>query len=194
MNISKTIWLPVLLIVAFLVAGIFAYQWWQAKEKVIITTDKTEYEQGETIEITVRNGLDIPIWYVDFTQQDLRFWDIEKFEGDKWENLGFRLPVKEYGKEVCYIKLYERPIGHVVELKSNSEFSREWNQKICLLEITKEQPFEPIFIEKGRYRFVFEYGLETTKLPEPEKEPWKRPVDLADVKVIYSNEFVIKGD
>ena len=31
MNISKTIWLPVLLIVAFLVAGVFVYQWWQAK-------------------------------------------------------------------------------------------------------------------------------------------------------------------
>lgn len=32
-------------------------------QEVTIATDKTEYEQGETIKITVRNGLDVPVLY-----------------------------------------------------------------------------------------------------------------------------------
>ena len=98
--------------------------------------------------------------------------------------------MKEYGKEVCYIKFYEMPVGHVVELKPHSELVREWNQKICPFNISREQPFEPVFIEEGRYRFIFRYGLNITKTQK--LEPWKRKMNLADVNAIYSNEFTIK--
>ena len=39
-NIPKTTWLTILLIVAFLAAGIFAYQWWQAKGKLVRQTEE----------------------------------------------------------------------------------------------------------------------------------------------------------
>lgn len=30
---------------------------------MIVTTDKAEYKLDETVTITVRNDLDVPIWY-----------------------------------------------------------------------------------------------------------------------------------
>jgi len=171
----------------------------KSKEKATISTDKIEYERGDIITITVRNKSDKPIWYVEFTP-DIPFWGIKKFKDDKWQGLfyteyygNFRLPVEKDGKEVCHIKYYERPIGQVAKLEPNSEFSSQWNQKICPFKMESQgQPFEPVFIEKGRYRLVFGYGLSIKELENPEEEPWKMNPYLTDVNTTYSNEFIIK--
>jgi hypothetical protein len=163
-------------------------------QKVTITNNKTEYGQGETITTTIRNALDKSIWYLDYPRE-LKVWEIEKFDSNKWINLkyteeAFFLPIDEGGKDLCYLILRERPIGDIVELKPNSEFSFVWNQKICRDKTASQKPSEPLLIEKGRYRFSFRYGLNTVKAIKP--EPWERVADLAEVSEIYSNEFTIK--
>ena len=54
------------------------------------------------------------------------------------------------------------------------------------------EPFEPEMIERGRYRFVLRYSLETVKSENVKAEPWKRPIELGERKVAYSNEFVLE--
>lgn len=158
---------------------------------ISMATDKTRYVRGEMIKLVVTNSLDIPIWYIGYPQPELVFWAIERAKDNGWHSLGFRLPLIEAGKEVCRIAMYERPIGVVVDLKPHSDLLYEWNQKICPLKIVTKSP-EPEMIERGRYRFVFRYSFDTVKSENVKTEPWKRPVELGETKVAYSNEFVLE--
>ncbi len=158
---------------------------------ISMATDKTRYVRGEMIKLVVTNSLDIPIWYIGYSQHDLVFWKIEKAQDNDWQGLDFRLPLIEGGIEVCRLTLYERPIGDVTELKPHSDLLYEWNQKICMFK-TVTEPTEPKMIERGRYRFVLRYSLDTVKSENVETEPWKRPIDLGEIKVVYSNEFVLE--
>lgn len=183
---SKT-WMLIVLII-LIGGGIFVWQFLKTPEEEIekpeasIITNKTEYGQGETIKITVRNGLDRSIWWY---QVGPRIWGLERFVNNEWENLGekiyYDLPIQEEGKDVCYTRLYERMLA---ELKPSSEIQKEWNQKICLFD-GKEEPFEPEFIGEGTYRFIFNYGL----LLETPDEDFS---EILDEKIIYSKEFKIK--
>ncbi len=158
---------------------------------ISMATDKTRYVRGEMIKLAVTNSLDIPIWYIGYPQPELVFWTIERAQDNGWHSLSFRLPLIEQGREVCRIAMYERPIGVVTELKPHSDLLCEWNQKICLFK-TVTEPTEPEMIEPGRYRFVLRYSLDTVKSENVETEPWKRPIDLGEIKVVYSNEFVLE--
>ena len=158
---------------------------------ISMATDKTRYVRGETIKLVVTNSLDIPIWYIGYPQRDLVFWTIERAQDNGWHRMGFRLPLIEKGREVCRIVMYERPIGVVMDLKPHSDLLYEWNQKICLFK-TVTVLTEPKMIERGRYRFVLRYSLDTVKSENLETEPWKRPIDLGEIKVVYSNEFILE--
>ena len=158
---------------------------------ISMDTDMTRYVRGEMIKIVVTNNLDIPIWYIGYPQRDLVFWTIERAKENGWHSLGFRLPLIEEGRGVCRIAMYERPIGVVMDLKPHSDLLYEWNQKICLLKIVTEST-EPEIIERGRYRFVLRYSLDTVKSENVETEPWKKPIDLGEIKVVYSNEFILE--
>jgi len=60
------------------------------KKEVTIATDKAEYKQGETVKITVKNNLPVPIWYVKSLDGcRLSFWQLEKFNGTDWENVEY---------------------------------------------------------------------------------------------------------
>lgn len=158
---------------------------------IAMTTDKTQYIRGETVKLKVTNNLDVPIWYIGYPQPDLASWDIERAQSNGWQRLDFRLPRIEESREVCRIILYERPIGAVTELKPHSDLFYEWNQKICPHK-TVTEPFEPETIERGRYRFVLNYSLDTVKSEDIETEPWKRPIELGETKIVHSNEFVLE--
>ena len=161
------------------------------KQSITMTTDKRQYAEGEAVKLKVTNNLGIPIWYISYYQRDLSFWGIEKAQGNDWQALNFPLPFIEQGIEVCRIAMYERPIGDVTELKLHSDLLYEWNQNICLFKKGTE-PTEPEMIERGRYRFVLRYSLDTVKLENVDTEPWKRPVELGKIKVVYSNEFLLE--
>ena len=158
---------------------------------IYMATDKTRYARGEMIKIVVTNNLDTPIWYIGYPQRELVFWRIEQAKENRWQSLGFRLPLIEEGREVCRIVMYERPIGVAMELRPHSNLLYEWNQKICLLKIVTEST-EPEMLESGRYRLVLRYSLDTMKSENLETEPWKRPIDLGEIEVVYSNEFVLE--
>lgn len=158
---------------------------------IAMATDKTQYASGEMVKLKVTNSLDIPIWYIGYPQRDLVFWDIERAQSNGWQRLYFSLPMIEGSREVCIITMYERPIGAVTELKPHSDLLYEWNQKICPVKRVTE-PFEPEMIERGRYRFALRYSLDTVKSEDIESEPWKRPIELGETKIVYSNEFVLE--
>jgi hypothetical protein len=158
---------------------------------IVMTTDKMQYVGGEVVKLKVTNNLDIPILYIGYSQRDLHFWEIEKAQDNDWQGLNFHLPLIEGGIEVCRLTLLERPIGDVTELKPHADLLYEWNQKICLFKAVTE-PTEPKMIERGRCRFVLRYSLDTVKSENVETEPWKRPIDLGEIKVVYSNEFVLE--
>lgn len=157
---------------------------------VVMTTDKTQYVSGETIKLKITNNLDSPIYYIDYIQEDLVFWDLEIAQDTGWQRLDFRMPMIEGGKEFCVIDLYERPTGAVTELKPHSDLLYEWNQKICYFRTVTEL-FEPEMIDRDRYRFSLRYSLDKVETEDIETEPWKRPIDLGETKLAYSNEFII---
>lgn len=149
--------------------------------EIIITTDKTEYEQGETVKITIRNGLDKSIFGGFGHCGGLPFWGLQKFDNGDWRDLDFSLPYSEKGKEVCDLILCERE--EPAELKSGLTIEDRWH----LTSICKwpEKPIgvpktEPKPIEEGAYRVRLIYGLN------------RREFDLLETKTIYSNEFMIK--
>ncbi|BBO87760.1 hypothetical protein [Desulfosarcina ovata] len=158
---------------------------------VSMATDKTRYIRDEIIKIVLTNSLDTPVWYIGYPQPELVFWTIERAKDGGWLKLGFRLPLIEDGREVCRFAMYERPIGAVMELRSNSNLHYEWNQKICMPKIVNNST-EPEMIERGRYRFVLHYSLDTVKSENIKNEPWKRPIELGEIKVVYSNEFILE--
>lgn len=154
---------------------------------IAMATDKTQYVRGETVKLKVTNNLDVPIWYIGYPQADLAFWDIERAQNNGWQHLDFRLPRIEENREVCRIILYERPIGAVTQLKPHSDVFYEWNQKICSYKTVTERS-----IERGRYRFTLHYSLDTVKSEDNDTEPWKRPIELGETKIVRSNEFVLE--
>lgn len=160
-------------------------------QSIVMTTDKTQYTRGEVVKLKVTNSLDVPIWYIGYSQQDLVFWEIERAQSNGWQDLTIRLPIIEDDRKVCRLILYEQPIGAVTELKSYSDLLYEWDQQICQFE-TVADPVEPEIIERGKYRFAFRYSLVTVESDDLESEPWKRPIELGETKIIYSNEFTLE--
>jgi hypothetical protein len=75
-------------------------------QSIVMTTDKTQYARGEVVKLKVTNNLDVPVWYVGYSQRDLVFWEIERAQNDSWQDLDLRLPTIEEGREVCRLILY----------------------------------------------------------------------------------------
>lgn len=108
-------------------------------KQVTVTTDKTEYEQGETVKIMVRNGLDKSIWYIK-EECDPSCCGLYEWKNDKWEFVENPMPCIQFtGPHV------KKPD----ELKLNEEIRRQWDMKVWGGE----------FAEGGRYKFSFHYGL-----------------------------------
>ena len=137
-------------------------------EKVIITTDKSEYEQGEPINIIVKNNLKIPIFYSSLGD---RFWGITPFKDGF-----FQLTGGDMGED-CYELFFE--LMPPIEVGLGSDISTQWNQKICFFEqpYSSAEPGIVKYIESGQYRLTFAYGFNEAS---PEE------------KIVYSNEFTVK--
>lgn len=153
-------------------------------QTIVVSTDKTEYGQGEMIKIVVNNGLENPILY---SGSGDRFWSIEYFEDGRWVNPyskkggDFQLTEKNIG-DACYIALYERSFPE--ELASQSNLTAQWNQKICPFGTEGlDKPKIVRYIESGKYRLVFYYGFKISS---------SDPFEISEPKAVYSNEFAIK--
>jgi tetratricopeptide (TPR) repeat protein len=60
-----------------------------AELHVVVTTDKVGYKPGETAAITVRNDLDVPLWYARQVACGTSFWELETCAGI---SVTYRLP------------------------------------------------------------------------------------------------------
>jgi hypothetical protein len=158
---------------------------------VHMATDKTRYAQGEPIKLSVTNATDIPVWYIGYSQPDLVFWALERANKESWLSMGFRLLSIEGGKAICRIVHYERPVGVVRELSAQSNLDYEWSQEICRPQIVTKSS-APELLEQGQYRFVLRYSVNTVKAENIEDEPWKRPIDLGEKEMVYSNAFTVE--
>ena len=111
-------------------------------QEVTITTDKTEYEQGEMVKITVKNNLDKSIWYYEWSE----FNCADSFFLEKKENGEYK-----YFSIPGLRKTPTKP----VELKPNLE-------KVYRLNLSKLKEqcegFSPEF-SAGIYRLGFRYGF-----------------------------------
>ena len=106
---------------------------------VRLTTDKTEYEQGETVKVRVKNNLDKPIYYRDWC--------------GSWNMCGgssFKLGKKENGEyHFHHIGLAEC-LQPVVELRAGGEIIYSLDPR----NLMKGQ------LDEGGYKWEFIYGLE----------------------------------
>lgn len=151
---------------------------------VVVSTDKTEYNKGEIIKVTIKNNLATSILY---SKDGDRFWDVEYFENGEWTNSdhaaiggGFQLTEEDVGED-CYILFYER--GFPVELKPGETLSDQWNQKICPYKSSPYKPSTVTLAKSGQYRFTFTYGFEISS---------DDPFRISDPKIVYSNSFTIR--
>jgi hypothetical protein len=139
-----------------------------ATEQVTITTDKTEYEQGERVKITIRNNLDRKISFG---------YDggIEYLKNGEWITKGYFWSCP-CGISSCRCDIRcDTEFSYIEKLESNNEKSLEWDQKIpsCEPDMIKKEAQAPF----GQYRVripVF-YGY-----------------NYYNSTQIYSNEFRIK--
>ena len=154
--------------------------------QVIIETDKTEYEQGDTVIITIKNNLDKTIVFKTdcFPEYGrLGLWEIERKEKDGWKKVKMLLPLE--GK--C-LPGYFGIAPCIEKMKPQSEFHQEWDQKICLFNGSDSLFLEkPILLQEGTYRLVFTYSDKFRK-----DEYTLTEIEIITPRKIYSNEFIIK--
>lgn len=112
---------------------------------VSISTDKTEYEQGEGITITIKNTLDKSIWYIKETCPP-SCCNLHKWENNEWKNLGDPMP--------C-IQFTEPHSIEPKELKPKGNITKQWGMKIGAS-----------FVESGKYKLSFYYGLSKDNFTE----------------------------
>jgi hypothetical protein len=135
----------ILVVVSILLCGwwVWSPQIYAKAQEVTVTTDKAEYEQGETVEITVRNSLNKSIWYVKETCPS-SCCNLFRWENNEWRNLGDPMPC-------IYVALPPKGGPHFsqpAELKPEGSISKQWDMTIG-----------GKLAESVKYRFSFYYGL-----------------------------------
>jgi hypothetical protein len=144
------------------------------KENLIISTDKTEYEQGETVEIVLENngGKEECIGSI---------WEIERFEEEKW------IKIKRLWcpcGAICNIQYCDKlPPGEKIE--------HQWSQKEnwCDGSLTVSQQ-----VLAGTYRIRVQVSTKTIYSKEfaiREKKE-KQGVSISTDKTEYGQEEIVK--
>jgi len=135
-------------------------------ETVIITTDKTEYNQGEVVKITIKNNLERDICY--FTPQGsdcyLTPYKVYQFYNEEWKLL------KTGDPSIICIQVISSPIcEELIESNKSQEFN--WDQGVMENMCSEYEGKGECQIPAGKYKISFKIG---------------------DFGEIYSIEFTIK--
>ncbi len=130
------------------------------ENQVIITTDKTEYEQGEMVEITFDNNKPEPIYVyfegcrhftepIGYVRESVqRFWNMNKFEDGKWRKLITNFDL--YDDIFCYTD----SAGWDTTLKEfKSPVVVKWNQTTCTDYLRKASEA----VTSGKFKVEFCY-------------------------------------
>ncbi|MBU1089189.1 hypothetical protein KKF38_00120 [Patescibacteria group bacterium] len=81
-------------------------------QEVSLTTDKIEYQTGETIEVTIRNNFDFPIYY---ESPCAGFLNIFRYDGNGW------MYVNDFSLDICFLNIQKLKPGQdkTFQLTSN---------------------------------------------------------------------------
>jgi len=138
--------------------------------KVTVTTNRSEYEQNETINITLYNGLNVSIYSMAASVPSSSCIEhIEKKTSNGWTS--FMIRDKNYG-DVCYFVWAPR------EIKPGQKVSFGCIPEIWLNETNNYSALEP-----GVYRLVISYQIREDNL----SENWTG-------QTVYSNEFYVEKE
>ncbi len=162
--------LLIIVLVGLYLFGIEQSEQEQRKEVTIIT-DKTTYERGEKIKITIKNNIGKDIWYFKEIGCGLSFWQLEKKIHELWKQMS-------WGK-VCAWEA-EPPLTN---LPIGGTDSYIWDQSLFGWNASSNH--KTVFIEKGIYRFSFVYYW---NCPDPYQS--RKDVKCEGWRKVYSNEFV----
>lgn len=140
------------------------------KEEILITTDKTEYEQGGIVEATVKNNSDKNL-FIDYP-------DVERFENNQWMLIrgGIVWPGCEAIGGMPYLPV--DPLDDAVKY--------QWDQKEKWCDMDNNAHFQEV--TAGKYRIESRI-IDRTK---SEIEDPNNISGLPTKKYLYSNEFTIK--
>ena len=111
--------------------------------KILVTTNKAEYAQGETVTISVRNDLPRPLWYAQQVDCGLSFWLLERCETD----------------EIVYYKtpcVWVAPDHRFARLDPGEALQEAWAGTYQLLE---DSGLGEKLAEPGCYRVRFPFSL-----------------------------------
>ena len=141
-------------------------------EQITITTDKTEYEVGETVEITLLNNKNEE---VSVSVVKSEYYDEKE---KNWTRVGIgEFEVEEQFKDII------KSFGPIVSIDS---FPASRNLKLKW--ITRIE--EPLFVDDPGSFILIEVGIGKYRIAAKTGEPEDLPKDF---DLIYSNEFTIKG-
>lgn len=154
----------------------------KAQNEITITTDKTEYEEGEKVKIMIKNNTDF-FWKnydkSDFTSQQITWGFIESYEDGQWIK---KEPLWRCNKEDCFA-ICVPPLTDFFILKPKEEKTFEWDQQylLCSAPEYKETEGRALLIS-DRYRVSSAFANIVNEEGVPEEFP----------EVFYSPEFKIK--
>lgn len=177
-----------------------------AQNKVTITTDKIEYEEGETVKIMIKNNTDF-FWKnydnidTDFTSQQIGWGFVESYEQGQWKK---KEPLWRCNKQGCFAICIPPPPDFFL-LKPKEEKTFEWDQQhlLCSEPEYKETEGRALLIS-DRYRVsgAFANIVNEEEVPEefselfysPEfKIKWKiENADFEDTGIKETKNFIIR--
>jgi len=150
------------------------------KDEVTITTDKTEYEQGETINITVKNDLDKYIFFISPPFRNDSTLKFKGLYGNEWEDI------------ILYPKYRFPSVMTVLGPKKEEKISIKISEikKRCI----KEKNMNKNLLEFNKYKvgFIYDSGVLGYYDVSHPVNPTEMKKLLKNGEKVYSNEFTIK--
>ncbi len=149
MNSKMKILIGILVIAIVLIGGwrVWSPQIYAGAQEVTITTNKTEYEQGEAINYTVKNMSDHPIWFPPYLviEKNLNNGQVRGFS---------TLPCLGPGRV--------REAPQPIKIESAEEYNSSWNQIFCDDRVSKNVT-APLGIYRVRFLYSDERSIEYPK-------------------------------
>ena len=130
---------------------------------VIVSTDKAEYASGGAVGITLRNELDVQLWYAQHVDCGGPFWVLQTCDGGVVDHHAF-----------C---AWEAPDHRFTALASSQELAGRWDGRVY-----RERDLAPA--AAGCYRIMVPYSLDE---PQALGEDWDEAREEA-----YSEPFQVQ--
>ena len=176
-------------------------------EGVIITTNKTEYEQEEVVNITVKNNLrkiiscercdGLMVWSCYFSDLHTR---IQKFEKGEWE--GVKLYERICNDDNCGPPVCNKTTGEIIpppcstwgELGVGEVIGFEWDQKVWNYGKNYIPSGKSEIAEPGIYRLSLAYSLTAGEIEYAYSNNftiWEKGVTITTDKTMYKQGEVV---